>query len=297
MFSDQAVKEIVKRARAESIDPAALLAVAEVESAGRLTEDDGSTPRFLFERHVFYRNLKKLNNAALGQAVSAGLATQKWDRSVAYKDQGTSKGRLAVLAKARAIDEECANAACSWGLGQVLGENAKSLGYANATAMVSELTQGGVVAQVDSMLRFIKRNKLQPFLNLKDFAGFALKYNGPGYKQNCYDVRMAAAEKNWAKKLDAMAMEPGPEESQAPEQERVDELPPPYAEPKTPAKSKTIWTSILGFITSTFAALWTWWTALPFQEKALIIGSFVAIFLFLGFIVRERLKKIAEDYI
>ena len=292
MFSDDVVKQIVAVSRREEIEPSALLAVAEVESAGRPLEDDGTTPRLLFERHVFYRALKRSNKqGCLAVAVNAGLATPKWNRAVAYKDQGTSSGRLAVLTKARSVDEECANQACSWGLGQILGENAKSLGYESATSMVEELESGGIVAQVESMVRFIRRNKLQPFLNLGDYAGFALKYNGPGYAQNRYDVRMAAAARKWAAKLDSMSIDTTETLTE------VDELPPPYIEPKTPAKSKTIWTTILGFITTAPAAAYTWFTALSFQEKTLLLGSFTAIILFFGFILRERIKKIAEDHI
>src|SRR3990167_4235370 len=185
--------------------------------------------------------------------------------------------------------------ACSWGLGQVLGANAESLGYSSANNMVNELQAGGIVAQVESMLRFIKKNRLQPYLNLHDWASFALKYNGPGYAQNRYDVRMAAAYKKWSAKVDGMAIEtPAPQD--APE-EKIDELPPPYVEPQTKAKSTTLWSTIFGTISTFFVGAWTWFMNLPFQDKALILGFMgLALGLFV-YIAKERIRKIVEDHV
>jgi hypothetical protein len=294
-FDPQSVTRIVHMARAEGIDPAALLAVAQVESAGRLFENDGITPRFLFERHVFYRALYKQQRGKLKAAVDQGLAIPKWNRTTQYKDQGSSAGRMASLAAARAIDEECANQSCSWGLGQVLGENAKSLGYLSATDMVNGFTVGGAPAQVESMLRFVKKNNLKDKLNLRDWAGFASRYNGPGYAANRYDVKMAAAYVQWAAKLDAMVIvapvpmpaprpvdaplpppeAPAAHEQGTPVQEGplvpivpvvpvpvpdpvIDELPPPYIEPVTEqVKDSSSWGTGVQMITSTVIAITT----------------------------------------
>jgi hypothetical protein len=298
MFDPQAVGRIVHLARANGIDPAALLAVAEVESAGRPLEQDGVTPRFLFERHVFYRALYKADKAKLKQAVAQGLAIPKWDRKTQYRDQGNSTGRMASLRAARAIDEECANRACSWGLGQILGENAVSLGYADATDMVDQLVAGGVPAQVEAMLRFVRKNNLVEKLNLHDWAGFALKYNGPGYAQNRYDVKMAAAYQKWAAKLDAQMLPPpepeGPEGDVPlpPPDETVDDLPPPYVEPKTPAKSKTLW-SVLGQILSALGA----GAAYMLSDWRIMLALVVAIIFLALFIGRERIRKIVDEHV
>lgn len=297
-FDDASVRQIVQMARVNGIDPAALLAVAEVESAGRPLEQDGRTPRFLFERHVFYRALYKQNRNALKDAVARGLAIPKWDRTTQYRDQGNSAGRMASLAAARSIDVECANQACSWGLGQILGENAKSLGYASATAMVTQLTEGGIPAQVDSMLRFVRKNGLVEKLNLRDWAGFALKYNGPGYAQNRYDVKMAAAYQKWAAKLDASTLPPP--DIEAPEGEVplpppddvIDELPPPFVEPKVATKSKTIW-SVIGQIFSTIGA----GAAYMLGDWRIMLALAVLIIFFALFIGRERIRKIVDEHV
>lgn len=201
-ISETIKNAVIRAAQINLIEPAALLAVVEIESSGKMLEEDGRTPRLLFERHVFHRELAKREPEKLGLAVSAGLAIPKWSRSTQYKDQGTSKGRLAVLSSARNIDAECANRACSWGLGQTMGFNAEGLGFRNATEMVGIMQRDGVIAQVDCMVREIKRNKLEKALERKDWAAFARGYNGPGYAQNQYDTKLSAAYKKWAAALD-----------------------------------------------------------------------------------------------
>ena len=299
-FDAQSVTRIVHMARADRIDPAALLAVAEVESAGRPLEADSVTPRLLFEKHVFYRALYKNERAKLQPAVAQGLAAPKWDRATQYREQTNSQGRLAILARARAVDEECANQACSWGLGQILGENAQSLGYGSATDMVNALVAGGIPAQVESMLRFIRKNNLKDKLNLHDWAGFALKYNGPGYLQNNYHTKMAAAYQIWVRKLDATVIpppepeapqEPGPDMTPPyPTQEQIDELPPPYIEPKTPEKSKTLWSVLMQIVSVIGGSI-----GYALSDWRIMAAMAALIVFFAIFIGRERVRKIIED--
>ena len=119
----------VAAAREHGIEPAALLAVVEVESTGDPFEDDGM-PRFLFERHKFYSELKAHGeDRELSIAVQKGLAHAEWRRATQYADQDTSKDRSALLGRAAAVNRECAYRACSWGLGQTMGFHAEELGY------------------------------------------------------------------------------------------------------------------------------------------------------------------------
>lgn len=212
MFSKEIIDAIVKVAKKEKWPASALLAVVECETSGEPFENDGKTPRFLFERHKFYSELKAHQPGKLNKAIAAGLAIPKWSRKTQYKDQGTSAGRMAVIAKARAIDEEVANRAASWGLGQTMGFNAERLGYESATAMVAILSKG-IDAQIDSLAREIKKSNLGRHLIDKDFAKFARGYNGSGYKQNSYDTRMKAAEARWARRLNDKNFTPKPSKS------------------------------------------------------------------------------------
>ncbi|MCA1379370.1 DUF3380 domain-containing protein [Bradyrhizobium sp. BRP05] len=200
MFSQEITDAIVAAANKNGWPASALLAVVECETSGKPFEVDGHTPSLLFERHKFYSELNEHEPSKLKKAIAAGLAIPRWNKKTQYKDQGTSSGRLSVIAKARAIDEEVANRAASWGLGQTMGFNAERLHYENATAMVEELSKG-IAEQIEAMCREIKSSKLDRHLIAKDFAKFARGYNGPGYKENNYDTRMKKADAVWERRL------------------------------------------------------------------------------------------------
>ncbi|WP_316207376.1 N-acetylmuramidase domain-containing protein [Bradyrhizobium sp. SZCCHNR3118] len=211
MFRKEIIDAIVAAAEENGWPASALLAVVECETSGKPFEQDNHTPSLLFERHKFYSELTQHQPSKLKAAIKAGLAIPKWNKATQYKDQGTSAGRLAVIAKARAVDEEVANRAASWGLGQTMGFNAERLHYENATAMVAELSKG-VAEQIEAMVREIKSSKLDKHLIAKDFASFARGYNGAGYKQNNYDTRMRNADAVWARRLEN-GFEPKPGKS------------------------------------------------------------------------------------
>lgn len=210
-FLDDVVKQVIPVAKRNGIEPAALMAVVEVESAGQPFESDGKTPRFLYERHVMYKELlKKRGKAKAEEAVSLNLARNGWNRSVQYKDQRSSAGRLALLKRAEAFDKECAYRSCSWGVGQTMGFHAESQGFKDAIAMVNTMTAGGVPAQIEAMIKEIKKSKLIAKMNAHDWAGFAYRYNGAGYAQNAYDKKMAQAYARWKKKLQTVGTIPEP---------------------------------------------------------------------------------------
>jgi hypothetical protein len=199
-FSPYVEHEIRAVAAARGLDPAALLAVADVESSGRaLVEVDGrSMPPILYEFHVFHRALRPERRPA---AVAAGLAAPRWGDLPYPKTQAE---RYALFARARLVDREAACAACSWGVGQVLGENARWLGYASAEALAEEAISG-VAGQLRLMLRFIDRRGLAPALAARDWTAFAAGYNGPGHARHDYAGRLARAFAEWAARAPAAA--------------------------------------------------------------------------------------------
>ena len=189
MKRDQEIRDAVRDALGDlPIDVSVLMAAIEVESGNKIfTEIDGKQmPLILFEYHVFYRNLRREDRAA---AVASRLAAPRWG-DIPYPR--TQRERYELLAKASMIDAEAAHAACSWGVGQVLGENARWLGYENAVAM-AHVAQSGLAGQVEIMLRFIERRGLVDALVMKDWAAFAHGYNGPLHARHDYAGRMARA--------------------------------------------------------------------------------------------------------
>ncbi|MEL6437516.1 MAG: N-acetylmuramidase family protein, partial [Pseudomonadota bacterium] len=187
-FSNSTIRTITRVADDAGIEPAVLLAVCEVESGGLAFAqiDDRKEPVIRFEGHYFDRRLHGSKREA---ARVSGLAHPK---AGAVKNPRTQAGRWHLLTKARAIDDHAALESVSWGIGQVMGAHWKTLGYASVEHLVRE-ARSGVAGQVRLMLRFIEHHGLEHLLKRRDWAGFARRYNGPGYARNAYDTKMAKA--------------------------------------------------------------------------------------------------------
>lgn len=161
----------------------ALQAVMAVETSGS-GFDAAGRPSILFEPHVFFRNL---GGDKLQAAMDQGLAYPQWGERP-YPP--TSDGNYARLTSAYAIDETAALKACSWGLGQILGENYHQALYADVQSMV-QAAMDSEFAQLGMMANFIVTNGLVEALQGGDWRTFARRYNGPGYSENHYDTKLA----------------------------------------------------------------------------------------------------------
>lgn len=163
-------------------------AVLDVEAAGTGFDRAGRL-KMLFEPHVFYRCLPEGKRAT---AVAQGLAYSAW-RPGEYPPDSYPR-----LMRAIAIDETAALKACSWGLGQILGENHKAAGYATVQEMVENFCRDEAY-QLEAMVCFIKTNKLDVHLRRHDWRNFARGYNGPNYERNGYHVKLANAFDKWSR--------------------------------------------------------------------------------------------------
>jgi len=165
----------------------AFAAVVEVESNGKAFAKVGDVmmPLILFEPHVFYRCLPK---AKRKEAMNRNLARPKWGDLPYPRSQSARYGQLE---RAKTIHSEAAYMACSWGVGQVLGENASWLGFASAQQL-AEQAMSSIEGQLDLMARFIKKRGLVDELKARDWRGFARLYNGSG-QVDYYAGRMAKA--------------------------------------------------------------------------------------------------------
>lgn len=181
---------------AEHLDvPAAtLMAVAEVESGGRLTAPvrGKREPLIRFEGHYFHR---LLSGDARDEARKLGLAHPKAGH---VKNPRSQSRRWDMLDRAIALDRVAALSSCSWGLGQVMGSHWRWLDYGSVDALVAEARRG-VAGQVALMARFIEKADLAPLLRSRDWAAFARRYNGPGYRKNRYHLRMREAYERYRK--------------------------------------------------------------------------------------------------
>jgi hypothetical protein len=160
----------------------AAAAVAEVESGPLGGFGQDGRPVILFERHLFSR---KTNSQYDGSHPSISNRTPG-----GYPR--TQAERWTQLEQAYALDPEAALQSASYGRFQVLGQNYPNLGMANAHEYVAKLARSEK-DQLEAFEGFVRANGLADELQRKDWAGFASRYNGPGYAANQYDTKMAQA--------------------------------------------------------------------------------------------------------
>lgn len=206
MFDKEAIKTVIDVADKYNIEAAALLSVADVESAGKpfWTVNGKPRPAVRFEGHYFYQ---RLNDADRVKATEAGLASPK---AGVVANPSSFAARYTLIANAVKINAQAAYESVSWGLGQVMGAHWQALGYSSVTDMVEAANT--VEGQVDMMVRFIEQNDLRKYLDNHDWKNFAKRYNGSGYKKNKYDTKMAEAYQVY-KNLDVESVQEGPQET------------------------------------------------------------------------------------
>lgn len=160
---------------------AELWAVLTVETRGCGFLPD-RRPLILFERHVFHRRSRgrfderapDLSNPSAGGYGAAGA--HQHDR----------------LRRAIELDRHTALLSASWGIGQVMGFNAKNAGFACVEAMVAAMARDEDT-QLASMAGEIASSGLARSLRAHDWTSFARGYNGSNFAINRYDTRLAAA--------------------------------------------------------------------------------------------------------
>lgn len=190
-------KDYIKAAQDLGIEVATIKAVDEVESGGKGFWSNGQLV-ILYEPHIFWRQLQAFKISPLqvlkDKPVMKDVLYKKW-RTLPYPP--TYK-RWAQLEKAATVHGEAAYNSASYGRYQIMGFHAKALGYKNSIDFAEQLKKGED-KHLEAFVRFIKATKLQSFLQKKDWAGFALRYNGAGYKANKYDEKLQKAYEKHSK--------------------------------------------------------------------------------------------------
>lgn len=197
-LTDDRIAEI---ARENGIHPAALLAVKLIESGTKSGFLDSGKPQILFEGHVFYKylkaNVKSLDMNKLC-AQYPNIVYPKWDRSKYF---GGEK-EWTRLEQARKINLKYANYAASWGMFQVMGFNYKTCGCKSIDEFVEKMCTSQE-QQLLLTLNFLKNSNLIVPLQKRQWATFAKGYNGPGFAQNKYHIKLQAAYNNYLKSFPA----------------------------------------------------------------------------------------------
>ncbi len=184
-FSAQQLHGIREAAAAAGVRANALLAFIDVESAGIVTVnvEGRRVPLIRWEGHYFDRLVPASLRAA---ARRQGLASPKAGR---IKNPRSQTARYAMLARGRKLSVNAAISSCSWGIGQVMGDHWKWLGFRSAKDF-ERVVMSGFSGQLEVMVRFIQKSGIVDHLNRLDWSGAARIYNGPAYAKNKYHIKL-----------------------------------------------------------------------------------------------------------
>jgi hypothetical protein len=134
-------------------------------------------PQILYERHIFHRLTQgKYDDGDISDPKPGG-----------YGPSGAHQYERLALAIAR--DRTAALESCSWGIGQIMGENYAWAGFSDVEQMVSAMSESED-KQLFAMANFLVSSRLNVPLQAHDWASFARGYNGPDYVINRYDIRL-----------------------------------------------------------------------------------------------------------
>ena len=177
-----------RAARTLGCEVAAIKAVAEVESRGAGFLANGE-PKVLFEAHIFDR----LTGGRYRKGYP-NLSSARWNKAL-YGPAG--QHQHVRMQRAVALDREAALQSASWGRFQIMGFNWKLAGYASLQKFVNAMyrSEGD---HLDAFVGFVIGRRLDDELRDRRWAAFAEGYNGPGYAENRYDEKMAAAYRRFA---------------------------------------------------------------------------------------------------
>lgn len=196
LASDKFLSEqnLIEFSNNHNLELAIVKAVNLIESNGKGFLLSGK-PKILFEGHIFWRELEKRN---INPAHYADANTQ----NILYKSYTKQyyvggEGEYDRLEKAMQIQpdknfSDAANCSASWGLFQIMGFNAISLGYQDIDEFVAKMYMNEA-EHLRAFGLFLEKNNLITTLRNKNWAEFALRYNGSAYKSNKYDEKLKSA--------------------------------------------------------------------------------------------------------
>lgn len=144
----------------------------------------GGRALILPEPHVFSRLTKHRFDAQYPK-----LSYAKWDRKKYPKTQDLRYDQLLGMI---GLDVDAGFSCPSYGLFQILGCNYQACGFDSPYAFAVAQARDEET-QLMSFEKFLSSSGLITPLKKLNWAGFAKGYNGPSYRDNKYDERLAAA--------------------------------------------------------------------------------------------------------
>jgi hypothetical protein len=167
-----------------ALHPPAIWTVLSVETSGCGFLPD-RRPRILYERHIFHRLTHgKYDDGEISDSIVGGYGApgaHQYDR----------------LRLAMAQNRMAALQSCSWGIGQIMGENYAQAGFADVEQMVAAMSESED-RQLAAMGDFLIHFRLNVCLQTQEWASFARGYNGANYAINRYDMRLKDAYRKYS---------------------------------------------------------------------------------------------------
>lgn len=182
--------DLASAAKLLGVSVAAVATIAQVESSGHGFDATGR-PVILFERHQFYRQL--ISNGT--PEAKANELAECMPNIVNLKRGGYigGAGEFGRFASASQIDETSAIESCSWGMFQIMGYHWARLGSVDAQDFKLHM-QESEGEQLQAFCKFVLTDKkLHKAVMDSNWPVVAEIYNGPAYKENHYDVKLARA--------------------------------------------------------------------------------------------------------
>ena len=195
-LSESDVKEFAEQFK---LDIAVVKAVNSVESRGKGFLTHGR-PVILFEGHVFWKELeiRGINPNSYVLDRYKDVLYKRWTKNF-YRGGAEEYTRLEKAAGMSDKSEfhDAAYCSASWGSFQIMGYHYKALGYVSIDHFVSQMYDHER-EHLSAFGKFISVNEvsgkpLVDWLREKKWAKFARGYNGVGYQQNKYDIKLQKA--------------------------------------------------------------------------------------------------------
>lgn len=188
-------EDFVKIAALLDVEVAALKAVKEVETGKFGAFVAPGKPTILFEGHIFW-----------SQLIQRGISPDKFaqgNKDILYPaaDRSQYQGGLAEydrLARAIQINREAALCSASWGMFQIMGFNHAACGVSDVCSFVEQMKQSETKQLLLSACFIYSHRNMKTALRGKNWPEFARLYNGPQFRQNHYDEKLAVAYKKYS---------------------------------------------------------------------------------------------------
>ena len=186
-----------KAAKKLGVELSVIRAVFQTETGGQTYTKDGRI-KILYERHYFSRftHGKYDKDRDISAPTPFKGKTHKEKGKVVATPEIDQYGNLPNqyrrFEKAKKLDEEAAYSSISYGSFQIMGSNYKDAGYKSAKEFGDAMFSADEDKMLDAFTNYISANHaMRKVLLNHDWATFARLYNGPGYKANKYDTKMA----------------------------------------------------------------------------------------------------------